>query len=83
MGKKIISHISPFTFIASIVLGELLRNALYDQKIGGGYIIYTVCLWGILLFIVEYLGQKSLFLQGIFDGKPVALIKMEISTGYN
>jgi uncharacterized membrane protein YcaP (DUF421 family) len=31
-------------------------------------------LWGILLFIVEYLGQKSLFFRGIFEGKPAALI---------
>ena len=54
------------------MLGELLRNALYDQIIEVGYFVYTMCLWGILLFIVEYLGQylgqKSLFLRGIFDG---------------
>jgi uncharacterized membrane protein YcaP (DUF421 family) len=34
VGRKIISQITPFTFIASIVMGELLGNALYDDKIG-------------------------------------------------
>lgn len=75
VGSKIIKQITPFTFIASIVFGELLGNALYDDKIGIRYIVYSMCLWGLLLLIVEYLGQKSLFFRGIFEGKPVALIK--------
>jgi uncharacterized membrane protein YcaP (DUF421 family) len=75
VGKKIINQITPFTFIASIVLGELLGNALYDHKIGVFYIIYSMTLWGILLFIVEYLTQKSLKFRGLVEGKPTALIK--------
>ncbi|MBD1380632.1 DUF421 domain-containing protein [Metabacillus arenae] len=75
VGKKIINQFTPFTFIASIVLGELLGNALYDQQIGVLYVIYSMTLWGILLFIVEYLGQKYLSFRGIFEGKPSALIK--------
>jgi uncharacterized membrane protein YcaP (DUF421 family) len=75
VGRKIINQITPFTFIASIVLGELLGNALYDHQVGIVYIIYAMCLWGLLLLIVEYLGQKFLFFRGIFEGKPAALIK--------
>jgi uncharacterized membrane protein YcaP (DUF421 family) len=75
VGKKIINQITPFTFIASIVLGELLGNAVYDHQIGAFYIIYSMVLWGGLLFIVEYLGQKFLAFRGIFEGKPSALIK--------
>ncbi|MGG0552565.1 DUF421 domain-containing protein [Priestia aryabhattai] len=74
VGKKIINQITPFTFIASIVLGELLGNALYDHQIGVFYIIYSMGLWAILLFIVEYLGQKHLWFRGIVEGKPSALI---------
>ncbi|AMR88350.1 DUF421 domain-containing protein [Bacillus thuringiensis] len=75
VGRKIINQITPFTFIASIVLGELLGNALYDHKIGIFYIVYSMTLWGFLLFIVEYLGQKFLLLRKVFEGKPSALIK--------
>lgn len=75
VGRKIINQVSPFTFIAGIVLGELLGNALYDHKIGLGYIIYSMCLWSLLLFVVEYLDRKSLFFRGIFQGKPSALIR--------
>ncbi|MHC5532995.1 DUF421 domain-containing protein [Priestia megaterium] len=75
VGKKVINQITPFTFIASIVLGELLGNALYDHQIGVFYIIYSMGLWAILLFVVEYLGQKYLSFRGIVEGKPSALIK--------
>ncbi|GGA46735.1 DUF421 domain-containing protein [Psychrobacillus lasiicapitis] len=75
VGKKIIKQISPFTFIAAIVLGELLGNGLYHNDVGLFYIIYTMALWSILLFIVEFLGQKFLAIRGIFEGKPSALIK--------
>jgi uncharacterized membrane protein YcaP (DUF421 family) len=75
VGKKIINQITPFTFIAAIVLGELLGNALYDDKIGISYVIYSMSLWGCLLFLVDYIGLKSLYFRGIFEGKPSALIK--------
>jgi uncharacterized membrane protein YcaP (DUF421 family) len=75
VGKKIINQITPFTFISSIVLGELLGNALYDSKIGIAYIVYSMLLWSLLLFIVEFLAQKSLKFRGIVEDKPSALIK--------
>lgn len=75
VGRKIINQITPFTFIAAIVLSELLGNALYDDNVGTFYIIYAMSLWGILLFIIEYLGRKYLFFRGIFQGKPTALIR--------
>jgi len=75
VGKKIINQISPFTFIAAIVLGELLGNALYDEKIGVFYIVYAMAIWGGLLFSFEYLSQKFLVFRGVAEGKPSALIK--------
>lgn len=75
VGKKIISQITPFTFIAAIVLGELLGNALYDHKIGVFYIVYSMAIWGGLLFTVELLSQKFLLFRGAVEGKPSAIIK--------
>lgn len=75
IGRKVINQITPFTFIASIVLGELLGNALYTDKVGVFYIVYSMSMWGLLLFTVEYLERKFLFFRGLFSGKPAALIK--------
>lgn len=75
VGRKLIRQITPFAFIASIVFGELLGNALFEPGIGLIHILYSIFLWGLLLIVVEYLGQKSLFFRGMFEGKPSALIK--------
>ncbi|MFN2744677.1 MULTISPECIES: DUF421 domain-containing protein [Bacillus] len=75
VGKKIIDQITPFTFIASIVLGELLGNALYDKQTGVLYILYSMALWGLMIFAAEFLTQKFLSFRGLFEGKPSALIK--------
>ena len=75
IGRKVINQITPFTFITSTVLSELLGNALYDKKVSVGYILYAMTLWALLLFVIEYLGRKSLVFRGFFQGKPSALIK--------
>ncbi|MBM7703695.1 DUF421 domain-containing protein [Metabacillus iocasae] len=75
VGKKLINQITPFTFIAAIVLGELLGNAVYDNEVGLFYIFYAMSVWGLLLFLVEYIGQKSLFFRGVVEEKPSVLIK--------
>ena len=74
IGRKIINQITPFTFITAIVLGEILGNGLYDPDVRVATIIYSMCLWGLLLLIVEYFGQKSLWFRGLVEGKPAALI---------
>ena len=74
IGRKIINQITPFTFITAIVLGEILGNGLYDPNIELATIVYSMCLWGLLLLVVEYFGQKSLWFRGIVEGKPAALI---------
>jgi len=75
VGRKIITQVTPFTFITAIVIGEILGNALYDPKTRIVDIVFSMCLWGFLLLIVEYIGQKSLWFRGLVEGKPAALIK--------
>lgn len=75
VGKKVMKQITPFTFIASIVFGELLGNAVYDDRVSMTKLIYTIALWGLLIFVAEYFGQKSLRFRRVFDGEPSTLIK--------
>ncbi|NRD79700.1 DUF421 domain-containing protein [Bacillus sp. BRMEA1] len=75
VGKKMMNQITPFTFISSIVFGELLGNGLYDHKVKISSIIYSICLWGFLLLTVEFIGQKFLRFRRFVEGKPSALIK--------
>ncbi len=52
LGKTQISQIAHFEFISSLVLGELVCNAIYDIDINTYYILYAVSLWALLLYII-------------------------------
>ncbi|MGD6834270.1 DUF421 domain-containing protein [Sutcliffiella halmapala] len=75
IGKKIINQFTPFHFISAIVLSELLGNAIYEKNVLISHIFFTILIWGCLLFIVEYIAQKSLLLRHMFEGKPSMVIR--------
>ena len=78
LGKTQLSKITPFDFISALVLGELLGNALFDQKIGITYILFALFLWGILLLSIEYLGQKFIKIRPYTQGSPSIVIRNSI-----
>jgi len=74
LGKTQISQLTAFDFIAAVVLGELVGNALFDKKAGILDIGYVILIWGILLFIIEMIAQKFKRSRFILEGKPELVI---------
>lgn len=74
LGKTQISQLTAFDFIAALVLGELVGNALFDEKAGVLEIAYIIFLWGSLLYIVEMLTQKFKGSRFLLEGKPAMVI---------
>src|SRR5690625_2010408 len=74
LGKTQISQLTAFDFIAALVLGELVGNALFDEKAGIKEIAYVIFLWGALLFIVEVITQKFKGARFVLEGKPAMII---------
>src|SRR5690625_83424 len=74
LGKTQISQLTAFDFIAALVLGELVGNALFDDQAGVLEIGYIILLWGTLLYIVEMLTQKFSKTRYILEGKPSMII---------
>lgn len=75
LGKTQISQLTAFDFIAALVLGELVGNALFDEKAGVLEIGYVIFLWGSLLFIVEMITQKYKGSRFLLEGKPAMIIQ--------
>lgn len=70
LGKKTLSEITPFDLIYTLVLGGILEEALYDDKIHVGHFLFAVILWGIMIYLIETVVQKNdkasnWFLKGI------------------
>lgn len=74
LGKTQIAQLTPFDFIAAIVLGELVGNALFDKKAGLFDIGYVIVLWGGILYIIELITQKFKGSRFILEGKPALII---------
>lgn len=75
LGKTQISQITPFDFISALVLGELVGNAIYDQEIDFGIVVFSIVIWGLLIYFTEYLTQKSRAMRFLFEGKPSMVIR--------
>src|SRR5690625_3493981 len=74
LGKTQISQLTAFDFIAAIVLGELVGNALFDKKAGLLDIGYVIFLWGAILYIIEVVSQKFKGSRFVLEGKPSLII---------
>ena len=74
LGKTQISQLTAFDFIAAIVLGELVGNALFDKKTGLLDIGFVILLWGVILYSIEMVTQKFKRSRFLLEGKPAILI---------
>jgi uncharacterized membrane protein YcaP (DUF421 family) len=75
LGRTQISQITPFDFISSLVLGDLVGSAIFDEKAGLLKILFAILVWGALIFFTEIATQKSFTLRYLFEGKPSVIIK--------
>lgn len=74
LGKTQMSQLTPFDFIAAIILGELIGNALFDDEAGIFEIGYVVIIFGIILYFIELVTQKYKGSRFILEGKPAIII---------
>lgn len=75
LGKTQISQITPFDFISSLVLGDLVSNAIYNDDTKIGFVLYAIFLWASLIFIIEKVTQKFRRTRKFFDSDPAIIIR--------
>ena len=75
LGKTQISQLTAFDFISAIILGELVGNALFDDKAGILEIAYLLFLWGGLLYLTEWITQRFKGSRALLEGSPEIVIR--------
>ncbi|MCD7035010.1 DUF421 domain-containing protein [Metabacillus sp. GX 13764] len=75
LGKTQITQITTFDFISALVLGELVGNAVFDKDIGLTEILFAIVVWGLLIFLVEWITQKFNKSRKILEGRPTVIIR--------
>lgn len=70
LGKTQFSQLTPFDFISALVLGELVGNAVYDHETKITEIFFAVVLWGVLIYVTEFVTQKVKKTRKVLEGEP-------------
>lgn len=78
LGKTQITQISAFDFISALILGELVGNSLYDDKISVFQVLTAILIWGALIFVTEFFTQKSRKFRHLMEGTPDIVINKGI-----
>lgn len=78
LGKTQFSQITPFDFISALILGELVGNAVYDHEVRIKEIIFASLLWGLLIYIIEFITQKIKGSRKFLEGEPNIVIQKGI-----
>jgi uncharacterized membrane protein YcaP (DUF421 family) len=74
MGKKELAQATPFDFIYAIILGGIVEESIYDEKVSPLHLAYSAALWGVLIYTIEILAKKKNFFRSIFKGKESHII---------
>lgn len=74
LGKKEISQLTPFDFVSSVMLSDIVGETVYAEDIDYSELIFALFLWGALSFTFEKIPQKLKQARGLLDGKPSIII---------
>ena len=75
LGKKEISQLTPFDFISSLMLSELVGNTIYDREVHFMMLIYALVLWMVLSLALEKIVQIFPWLSVPLSGMPDIIIR--------
>ncbi|MGN7477985.1 DUF421 domain-containing protein [Solibacillus silvestris] len=74
IGKKELAEVTPFDFIFIVMLGGILEESLYDDKVRVWDVLYTIGLWTALNLIINLLVRKFEKLRPVIKGEPSILV---------
>ncbi|WP_026582644.1 DUF421 domain-containing protein [Bacillus sp. J33] len=75
LGKKELSQVTPFDFVYAVVLGGLVEEAIYDNKVTPLHVAYSAVLWAGLIYIIEILAKKKNIFRKILKGEESIIVK--------
>ncbi|WP_409273249.1 YetF domain-containing protein [Neobacillus sp. SCS-31] len=75
LGKKEMSQLTPYDFVFAILLGGIIEESIYDEKVNIFHVLFGVALWGGISFIVEKLGEKYEKIRKPLTGTVSVLVR--------
>ncbi|MDI2589344.1 DUF421 domain-containing protein [Psychrobacillus sp. NEAU-3TGS] len=74
LGKKELAQLTPYDFIYTLVLGGILEESLFDEKIKITHFLFAIALWAVLIFLIEKAAKQWNPVRILLKGEPAQLI---------
>jgi len=74
LGKREIAQLSPFDFVSAMVLGDLVGNTIYEEKVSLGMLLFALALWTGLSYGFDKLLEFGKPFRKRLEGEPELLI---------
>ena len=75
LGRKELAEMTPFDIVYLLIFGGILEESIYDEKISILMLIFSLILFGLLVFIIEKFAEKSDKARIALMGTPDYIIK--------
>lgn len=75
MGKKTMSELTPFDLIYILLLGAVVEEAVYDDKVNVLHVLFAIIIWGVFIFTIEKVLQHTDKFSTFIEGEPAILIE--------
>lgn len=75
LGKKEISSLTPFDFVSSLLLSDIVGETIYSEDHGYSELVFALAVWLGLSYTFEKLTQHVRWLRGPLEGKPSIIIR--------
>lgn len=75
LGPTQVGQVTPFHFIAAILLGELVGNAVYQPETGVGFIVFSIALTAGVLILLEWTSLRFSTTRATVQGNPEVVIR--------
>ncbi|WP_240413969.1 DUF421 domain-containing protein [Paenibacillus periandrae] len=75
IGKKLISHLTFFDFVAGVTFGSIGGNLIFNPNVSLFVGVIGLTMFSILVLVSDYISLKSFIGRKILDSEPQIIIK--------
>jgi uncharacterized membrane protein YcaP (DUF421 family) len=75
LGKKLISQMTFFDFVAGIALGSISGSIMYSQNIPLAIALVGLSVFALMAFILDVTGLRSFKSRKVINGEPTLIVK--------
>ncbi|MCZ8521071.1 MULTISPECIES: DUF421 domain-containing protein [Paenibacillus] len=75
IGKKLISHMTFFDFVAGVTFGAIGGNMMFNHTVSLWVGVVSISVFSLLVLLSDYISLKSATARNLLQGKPKLIIE--------